>query len=213
MKTISDLLCMTLKIGEICISIESSPPNLMEPSLQVILVYLYKSCLILMKSGKYLNTYAQLWLTWIYMLFYEFHMIFIGKENHMTIIRATFPCVMQVITHSYDIKSFLPWAQYSMVKSLPPWFVQCQTVCIPTLKGNQSNSGAMIWWNMVMKSVTNKMVNYILYFIFNCKEKKSTVCFCSSLRSFCIFSDMDTFYRYRGVGPVMREAVFPAIVQ
>lgn len=77
MKTISDLLCMTLKIGEICISIESSPPNLMEPSLQVILVYLYKSCLILMKSGKYLNTYRQLWLTWIYMVFlwisHDFH--------------------------------------------------------------------------------------------------------------------------------------------
>lgn len=152
-KTISDLLCMTLKIGEICISIESSPPNLLEPSLQVILVYLYKS----LKSEKYLNTYGQEWLAWIS---YDFCMIFIWKGNHMKIIWGTFPCVMQVITQSYvsieNIKSFLPWAQYSMVKSLPPWFVQCQTVCVPTLKGNQSNSGAMIWWNMVMKSVTNK---------------------------------------------------------
>lgn len=159
---------MTLKIGDICISIESSPPNLLEPSLQVILVYLYKS----LKSEKYLNTYGQEWLAWIS---YEFCMIFIWKGNHMKIIWGTFPCVMQVITQSYvsieNIKSFLPWAQYSMVKSLPPWFVQCQTVCIPTLKGNQSNSGAMIWWNMVMKSVTNKMVSYVYYCIFNCKDK------------------------------------------
>lgn len=69
---------MTLKIGEICISIESSPPNLLEPSLQVILVYLYKS----LKSEKYLNTYGQEWLAWIS---YDFCMIFIWKGNHMKI--------------------------------------------------------------------------------------------------------------------------------
>lgn len=29
----------------------------------------------------------------------------------------------------------------------------------------------MIWWNMVMKFVINKMVSYVYYCIFNCKDK------------------------------------------
>lgn len=103
---------------------------------------------------------------------HDFHMKRKSHENNM---RHFSLCDAGIITQSYvsieNIKSFLSWAQYSMVKSLPPWFVQCQTVCVSTLKGNQSNSGAMIWWNMVMKSVTNKMVSYVYYCIFNCKDK------------------------------------------
>lgn len=151
MKTISDLLCMTLKIGEICISIESSPPNLMEPSLQVILVYLYKSCLILMKSGKYLNTYRQLWLTWIYMLFlwisHDFHRKRKSHDNntsHFSLCDAgnhTFICQYCKYKHST-----LWWSLYLHGLSSARQYVFLPSKEIRVIVGPWYDE--IWWWNL-----------------------------------------------------------------